>query len=132
MRKILLVARRDFLATVSTKGFIIAVMLPRRSVFSAFFLFPRLMNNRMPAVSGQVAVIDQTVKVAGDIRRYLSREANRCASQRLVQPVLAVESDRGRVPRRVRLRWRRPPSEKCLTSKSWNVRRRRWTKKRVC
>ena len=28
MRKILLIARRDFLATVSTKGFIIAIMVP--------------------------------------------------------------------------------------------------------
>ena len=28
MRKILLVAKRDFLATVSTKGFIITIMVP--------------------------------------------------------------------------------------------------------
>ena len=32
------------------------------------------MNNRMPAVNGQVAVIDQTGQVAGDIERYLSRD----------------------------------------------------------
>ena len=94
MRKILLVARRDFLATVSTKGFIIAMLVPVL-VFSAIaFLFPRLMNNRMPAVSGQVVVIDQTGQVAGDIRRYLSREAIAARRNDLVQPVTAVESDR--------------------------------------
>ena len=74
MKKILLVARRDFLATVSTKGFIIAVMLPPSLYLLVVLMFPRLMNNRMPAVNGQVAVIDQTGQVAGDIQRYLSRD----------------------------------------------------------
>jgi ABC-2 type transport system permease protein len=75
MKKILLVARRDFLATVTTKGFIIAVVVPPAIYAAIVLLFPRLMNTRMPAVSGQVAVIDQTGEVAGDIGRYLSAEA---------------------------------------------------------
>jgi ABC-2 type transport system permease protein len=75
MKKILLVARRDFMATVTTKGFIIAVMVPPVIYASLVLLFPRLMNNRMPVVTGQVTVIDQSGEVAGDIRRYLSREA---------------------------------------------------------
>ena len=75
MKKILLVARRDFLATVTTRGFIIAVLVPVVSFGAIALFFPRMMNNRMPAVSGQIAVIDQTGQVAGDIRRYLSREA---------------------------------------------------------
>jgi ABC-2 type transport system permease protein len=75
MKKIFLVARRDFLATVSTKGFMIAVLLPPAMYALIAVVFPRLMNNRMPVVSGQIAVIDQTGQVADDIRRYLSRES---------------------------------------------------------
>ena len=75
MKKILLVARRDFLATVSTKGFLITVLLPPMLYMAVVLLFPRLVNNRMPAVSGRVVVIDQTGQVTEDIRRYLSRDA---------------------------------------------------------
>ncbi len=75
MKKILLVARRDFLATVITKGFIIAVLVPLLTFGAIALAFPRMMNNRMPAVSGQVVVIDQTGQVAGRIRQYLAREA---------------------------------------------------------
>jgi ABC-2 type transport system permease protein len=75
MKKIFLVARRDFLATVSTKGFMIAVLLPPAMYALIAIVFPRLMNNRMPAVSGEIVVIDQTGQVAGDIRHYLSRES---------------------------------------------------------
>jgi ABC-2 type transport system permease protein len=75
MKKIFLVARRDFLATVTTKGFIIAVFLPPAMWALIAVVFPRLMTNRMPVVSGQVALIDQTGLVAGEIRQYLSRTA---------------------------------------------------------
>ncbi len=75
MRKILLIARRDFLATVSTKGFIVAVLLPPLVYAALGLLFPRLMSNRMPAVSGDVVVIDQTGQVGGEVRRHLSPEA---------------------------------------------------------
>ena len=52
MRKILLVARRDFLATVTTKGFIIAIMVPPSPLAAIILAFPRMMNNRVPAVTG--------------------------------------------------------------------------------
>lgn len=75
MRKILLVAKRDFLATVSTKGFIIAIMVPLLIFSAVILVFPRLMNNRVPAVTGTVAVIDQTGQVAQNIRRYMDPQA---------------------------------------------------------
>jgi ABC-2 type transport system permease protein len=75
MRKILLVAKRDFLASVVTKGFIIAIMVPPL-IYSAIVLaFPRMMNNRVPAVTGRVAVIDQTGQVAQGVARYLEPRA---------------------------------------------------------
>ena len=75
MRKILLVAKRDFLATVSTKGFIIAIMVPPLIWGAIILAFPRMMNNRVPAVTGSVAVIDQTGQVTDGVRRYLDPQA---------------------------------------------------------
>ena len=75
MRKILLVAKRDFLATVTTKGFIIAIMVPVVTFAAIVLAFPRMMNNRVPAITGKVAVIDQTGQVAQGIRLYLDPQA---------------------------------------------------------
>ena len=75
MRKILLIARRDFLATVSTKGFIIAIMVPPVVYAALLLVFPRLMNNRVPAITGRVTVIDQTGEVAPVVRQYLDPRA---------------------------------------------------------
>jgi ABC-2 type transport system permease protein len=75
MKKILIVAKRDFLATVNTKGFIITMLVPPLMWAGVILLFPRLMSNRVPAVSGTVAVIDSSGQVAHGIRRYLEPQA---------------------------------------------------------
>jgi ABC-2 type transport system permease protein len=75
MRKILLVAKRDFLATVSTKGFIITIMVPPLIGMAIMLVFPRFMNNRVPVVNGRLAVIDQTGQVAQRVRQYLDPAA---------------------------------------------------------
>lgn len=75
MKKILLVAKRDFLATVVTKGFIIAIMVPPLIYGAIVLAFPRMMNNRVPAVTGRIAVFDQTGQVTPGVRRYLDPEA---------------------------------------------------------
>ncbi len=75
MRKILIVARRDFLATVNTKGFIITMIVPPLMWAGVILLFPRLMNNRVPPVSGTVVLVDPTGQVAPAVRRYLSPQA---------------------------------------------------------
>ena len=75
MSKIFLIARRDFLATVSTKGFIIAIMVPPLIYTAIITVFPRLMNNRVPAVSGGLVVIDHTGQVTPGVRRYLEPQA---------------------------------------------------------
>jgi ABC-2 type transport system permease protein len=86
----LVVARRDFIATVSTKGFIITMMVPPIMWASLILVFPRLMNNRVPAVSGTVAVIDQTGEVAQGIRSYLDPGA--IAERRDATFARAIES----------------------------------------
>ena len=75
MKKILLIAKRDFLATVSTKGFIIAIMVPPVIYGAIITVFPRLMNNRVPAVSGTLVVIDETGEVTPGVRKYLDPQA---------------------------------------------------------
>ena len=75
MSKIFLIARRDFLATVSTKGFIIAIMVPPLIYTAIITVFPRLMSNRVPAVSGGLVVIDQAGQVTPGVRRYLEPQA---------------------------------------------------------
>ena len=82
MRKIRLIATRDFLATVSTKGFMIAILLPPLVYAAITMVFPRLMNDRVPAVTGSLAVIDQSGQVAAGVRRYLDLQA--LAAQRAV------------------------------------------------
>ena len=90
MRKILLVAKRDFLATVTTKGFIIAIMVPVVTFAAIILAFPRMMNNRVPTVTGKVAVIDQTGHITQGIRRYLDPQA--MAERRDASFTRAIES----------------------------------------
>jgi ABC-2 type transport system permease protein len=74
MSKVLLVAVREFKATVLTKGFIIGIVLPL--IMAAFMLglMPILKNLRPPAVRGAVAVIDPTGEIAPLLQKELSPE----------------------------------------------------------
>lgn len=90
MRRIFLVAKRDFLATVVTKGFIIAMMVPPLVYAGVLIAFPRMMNNRVPAVTGRMAVIDRTGQITEGVRRYLDPET--MAARRNASFNRAVES----------------------------------------
>jgi ABC-2 type transport system permease protein len=90
MRKILIVAKRDFMATVITKGFIITMMVPPLIWAAIILAFPRMMNNRVPAITGTVTVIDQTAQVAPGIRQYLDPQA--MAGRRDATFARAIES----------------------------------------
>ena len=75
MSRVLLIARRDFMATVSTKGFIIAMLVPPLIYMAIVAVFPRLMNDRVPVVTGGLVVIDQTGQVTAGVRRFLKPQA---------------------------------------------------------
>jgi ABC-2 type transport system permease protein len=68
MRKVLVVARREFIATVSTKAFIIGLLVMPMFLLVAAIVFPRLLNPRSFKTTGEVAIIDPTGKAIGDIR----------------------------------------------------------------
>jgi ABC-2 type transport system permease protein len=50
-------------------------MVPPLIYAAIIMVFPRLMNNRVPAVTGSVAIIDQTGEVTSRVRQYLEPQA---------------------------------------------------------
>jgi len=74
MKKIPLVAQREFLATVSTKGFIVGLLIVPAIIGIAALVGPRIINAQSPQVRGDVAVIDGTGLVAPELRQTLAYE----------------------------------------------------------
>jgi len=74
MKKILFVARREFLATVMTKGFLIGLLFLPAMLALGFTIGPRLMRQQTRAVEGIVAVADPTGMVTGRLRAALDPE----------------------------------------------------------
>jgi ABC-2 type transport system ATP-binding protein len=74
MKKIFCVARREFLATVMTKAFIISVLVVPAMIGVSILVFPRLMNRTPPGVVGEVAIVDPTGQIAESLRTYLQQE----------------------------------------------------------
>jgi ABC-type Na+ efflux pump permease subunit len=72
--KVLSVAKREFLATVMTKGFVVGLLLPPVIMTAGFSLIPALLNKAAPAVTGKVAIIDRTGAVADRLRESLRPE----------------------------------------------------------
>jgi ABC-type Na+ efflux pump permease subunit len=71
MKKIALVAWREFAATVFTRAFILGLLLTPAIGVVALFVFPRVMN-RSVQVEGDIAVIDPTMAVAPELASALS------------------------------------------------------------
>ncbi len=74
MKKILYVAAREFVATVTTKGFIFGVLLTPTLVVFMSFLIPRIANETPPKIEGQVAISDPTGQIADTIEKNLVPE----------------------------------------------------------
>ena len=75
MKKIGLIARREFLATVGNKGFIIGLLIMPAIIGVAALIGPRLANARSPQVTGSVAVVDPTGRIAGELTAVMSPAA---------------------------------------------------------
>lgn len=74
MRKAMWVARREFVATVATKGFVIGVLILPVIIGLLTVVMPRMMNEQAPRVVGTVAVLDATGEVLPRLARELSSE----------------------------------------------------------
>jgi ABC-2 type transport system permease protein len=75
IRRIFMVARREFLATVTSKGFILGVLMMPVLLVIVFVIAPRIMGSHGPQVHGMVAVIDTTGEVLPVLRETLDPEA---------------------------------------------------------
>jgi ABC-2 type transport system permease protein len=74
MTKVAYVAGREFLATVTTKGFVLGILATPLLIGLIIFLMPRYLTKAPPKVAGQVVVIDPTGAVAGPLAAYLAPE----------------------------------------------------------
>lgn len=70
-----LVARRDFIATVATKGFIFGVLVMPAMLVLVGALIPRIMNSRAVQVRGDVVVIDTTGRVLAELQTTIDAKA---------------------------------------------------------
>jgi hypothetical protein len=74
MRSILLVAKREFLATVATRAFIIGLLiLPAMGALFALVL-PRLVNISNMQAKGDILLIDSTSRILPELQKALDPE----------------------------------------------------------
>lgn len=71
IRKIGLVAKREIVTTVASKGFIIGILLMPAMFALIIVLAPRILGAASPVVHGDVAIIDPTGQVAPLLREAL-------------------------------------------------------------
>lgn len=88
MRRIWMVATRDFQATIGRKGFLLGLFVMPVLIVLVIVAIPRLMNSRAPQVRGDVAVIDPTGSVLPQLRTALAPAA--IAARRLQAGRLAM------------------------------------------
>jgi len=73
--KILQVARREFLATVTTKGFLVGLLLVPAMLAIGATVVPKMMRQRQKPVEGEVALVDPTGMIATPLAAALQPEA---------------------------------------------------------
>lgn len=74
MKKIGLIATREFVTTVGSKGFLFGLLIMPLLFVMVMLGAPRIMNARSPQIRGDVAVIDQTTRVTAELRMALDPE----------------------------------------------------------
>jgi len=75
IHRIGLVAKREFVVTVSSKGFLIGLLIMPALAVLFFTLVPRILGGTTPQVRGDVEVIDGTGQVVEELRAALAPAA---------------------------------------------------------
>ena len=75
MSRIAWIARREFVATVATKGFIIGLLITPALIGVMILVLPILLNDKPPKVEGELALIDPTGDLVDGVAAYLEPEA---------------------------------------------------------
>jgi ABC-type Na+ efflux pump permease subunit len=89
VKKILHVAQREFLSTVATRAFLIAVLFMPAMIAALVILLPRLMSDRTPQIDGEIAVVDPTGQVTDGVRDYLAPDAIKKRNEEAVRAAMA-------------------------------------------
>ena len=74
-RGIGLVAKREFVTTVTSKGFLIGLLIMPALLLIVIAVVPRIAGSRGPQVVGDVAIIDHTSRVAAELSTTLEPAA---------------------------------------------------------
>ncbi len=75
MKKTLQVASREILATITTKGFIIGVLITPVIIIASVLLVSKAHLETTPRVVGEVAILDPTSEVVEGAAKFLSPAA---------------------------------------------------------
>jgi ABC-type Na+ efflux pump permease subunit len=122
MSRIWMVAARDFVATVSAKGFLIGLLLGPAMILLLVTLMPRIVNSPSPQVRGEVAVIDRTGSVLPELRVALAPDSiaeRRARNARMLPP--GAPGAPGGAPVPMLGVMERPASAEAQQEKSWLI-----------
>ena len=72
LRRIGLVAARDYKAMITSRGFLIGLLVMPVLIVLFAVLIPRILNSRSPQITGEVMVIDPTGKVLSQLEQALT------------------------------------------------------------
>jgi len=98
IRRILMVASRDFTTTVVRKGFIVGVLLGPVFILVLVNMIPRILNSKSPQVVGDVAVYDPSGTVIPGLQTALDPAAIAAARKARAQTPPAVSPGPGGGP----------------------------------
>ena len=90
MKRIGYIAGREFLSTVTTRGFVIGVLLVPALLALLLTVGPRVLNQRTPPVRGRIAVLDPTGSVARELRTAITPRAITARREETARRVLAA------------------------------------------
>jgi len=98
VKKAFHVAVREFWATVSTRGFLIAMLMLPTLMFGTITLLPAMMKDEPPVVSGEIAIVDPSGRVAWAAAEVLdtSARSERGLELRVIvlEPTVDVETEK--------------------------------------
>jgi ABC-2 type transport system permease protein len=94
LHRIGLIAARDYQAAVTSRAFLVGLLVLPVMLVLFFVLVPRILNSHSPQVIGEVAVIDPTGKVSAELTQALLPEevAKRRSLEAEQAPLKAVAS----------------------------------------
>lgn len=90
MRNVLAIAKREFLATVATRAFVLGLLIFPALLGVFALVFPRMLNERNFEIRGQISVIDPTGQVTPRLEEAFDTDV--IAARRLAEAREALEN----------------------------------------